>query len=162
MNGLQRFWTVISVVAGLYTMYYLSDAFMRPMDTLNALYDNEMARLEITLKQVDTGAGSEQAVKQAQEAIATSKSSYIKLVQDIPKVAMGSFFVALIASFAAGVGVFLAGAGLQWAYRGSRPLPVSPTVEAQQTVAPNPPETTLALEQQPHSPLPHPDNQRNP
>lgn len=156
-EGWRRLWAIISVVAGLYVMFYLSDAFMRPMETLNALYDNEMARLEITLKQVDTGAGSEQAVKQAQEAIATSKSSYIKLVQDIPKVAMGSFFVALIASFAAGVGVYVAGIAVGWVFRGFHPLPVSPMAEAPQ-VAAHTPESTPALQ---HPALPNPDNQQS-
>jgi hypothetical protein len=158
-EGLRRLWAIISVVAGLYVMFYLSDAFMHPMDTLNALYDNEMARLEETLKQVNTGTGSEQAIKQAEEAIAGSKSGYIKLVQDIPKVAMGSFFVALIASFAAGVGVYVAGMAVGWVYRGFRPLPVSPTVEAP-PLAPNMPQTTApALEQLPA--LPHPDNKQS-
>ncbi|WP_282410946.1 hypothetical protein [Pseudomonas sp. PS02303] len=153
LNGWQRLWAVVSVLAGLYTMVYLSDGYMHPTDNVKALYDSEIARLEETLKQVSTGSGSEQAVKQAEDAIAASKTSYVKLIQDIPKVAIWSFVVAAIASLAAGVGVFLAGMAVGWVYRGFRPLPLNPTVEAPQ-VAAHTPEAAQAI-QRPALPNPH-------
>lgn len=162
MNGWQRLWTVVSVMAGLCVMVYLSDSFMHPAETLRAVYDGEIVRLEDTLKQVNTGTGSEQAVKQAEEAIAASKASYIKLMQELPKVVLGTFFVVALTSLLAGVGVFLAGMGIGWVYRGFRPLPVSPTEEAQPDSqgepSDNPLTTVDALEH--HPALPHPEAQQ--
>lgn len=158
LSGWQRLWTVIGVLAGLYTMVYLSDGYMHPADSVKVLYDNEIARLENTLTQVSTGAGSEQAVKQAEAAIAASKISYVKLMQDMPKITIIAFIFAALASLAAGAGVFLAGISIEWVYRGFRPLPISPTVEGPQVVA-HTPESAPALQ---HPALPHPDKQQNP
>lgn len=71
-------------------------------------------------------------------------------------IAVGTFLAAVIGGGVA----YGALHALEWVFRGFRPLLVSPTEEAQQTVAPNPPETTPTLEQHPHSPLPHPDIQQ--
>lgn len=163
LNGWQRLWAVVSVIAGLNVMIYLSDAYMRPTEMLKAVYDNDIARLEDTLKQVSRGTGSEQAVKQAEEAIAASKTSYVKLMQDVPKVAIWTFIIVALTSVLASVGVFLAGMGLRWVYRGFRPLPTAPT-EADQPpplgVPEASPEPRLALghqeTQQSHSGSPTP------
>lgn len=162
MNGWQRLWIIISVLAGLCVMIYMSDAFMHPADSLRAVYEAEIVRLEDTLKQVNTGTGSEQAVKQAEEAIAASKASYIKLMQELPKVVLGTFFVVALTSLLAGVGVFLAGMGIGWVYRGFRPLPVSPTEEAQIDPQAEPADTTqkTAGKLEHHPALPHPDTQQ--
>lgn len=74
------------------------------------------------------------------------------------QIAIGIFLVAVIGGGVA----YSALHALEWVYRGFRPLPVNPKVKRQQTVAPDKPETTptLALEQHPHSPLPHPDIQQ--
>lgn len=157
MSGWQRLWTVISVLAGLYVMFYLSDAYLHPAASVKGLYDSEIARLEDTLKQVNTGKGSEQAVKQAEEAIATSKASYVNLVKDLPRVAIMSFFASALASLVAGAGVFLAGMAVEWVYRGFRPLPVDPITEVH-TAELNTPDP----EQQVRPALPNPDNLGNP
>jgi len=157
LNGWQRLWAVVSVIVGLSVMIYLSDAYMRPTETLKAVYDSDIARLEDTLKQVSRGAGSEQAVKQAEEAIAASKSSYVKLVQDVPKVAIWTFIIVALTSVLASVGVFLAGMGLRWVYRGSRPLPTAP-MEADQP----PPLGVHEASHEPRLALGHQETQQNP
>jgi len=157
MSGWQRLWTVISVLAGLCVMFYLSDAYMHPAASVKGLYDSEIARLEDTLKQVNTGTGSEQAVKQTEEAIAASKASYVNLVKDLPRVAIMSFFITALASLVAGAGVFLAGMAVEWVYRGFRPLLVSPMAEVR-TAELNTPDP----EQEVRPALPNPDNLPNP
>lgn len=157
LNGWQRLWGVVSVIAGLSLMTYLSDAYMRPAETLKAVYDNDIARLENTLKQVSRGAGSEQAVKQAEEAIAASKTSYVKLVQDVPKVAIWTFIIVALISVLVSVGVFLAGMGLMWVYRGFHPLPTAPT-EADQPPLPGGPKVSP----EPRLALGHQETQQSP
>lgn len=74
------------------------------------------------------------------------------------QIVVGIFLVAVIGGGVA----YGALHALEWVYRGFRPLPVSPTEEAQQVVAPSTPETAqeIPLEQRPA--LPHPDSQQNP
>lgn len=157
MNGWQRLWAIVSVLAGLYTMVYLSDEYTRPVESLKVLYDNEIARLESTLKQVRVGAGSEQAVKEVEDAITASKISYVKLVRDAPKVAIGTFILAALISMLVSAGVFLAGMASRWVYRGFRPLPTTPT-EADQP----PPLGVPEASQEPRLALGHQEIQQTP
>lgn len=157
LNGWKRLWVVIGVLAGLYVMFHLSDEFLSPAKYVKALFDAESVRLEATLKQVSTGVGSEEAVKQAEEAIAASRVSYVRVMRDLPKVTILAFILSAIVAVLAGVATFLAGFALEWVYRGFRPLPIAPTVEGQSPPA-EPSEPIPAQEQFPA--LPHPDNQQ--
>lgn len=157
LNGWKRLWVVVSVLAGLYVMLYVSDEFLNPAKYIKAFFDAESVRLDATLKQVSTGVGRGEAVKQAEEAIAASRVSYVKIMRDLPKATVLMFILAAIAAILVGVPTFLAGFAMEWVYRGFLPLPIAP-MEADQP----PPLGVPEASQESRLALGHQEIQQNP
>ncbi|MDC3744152.1 hypothetical protein KDL21_24315 [Pseudomonas syringae pv. syringae] len=123
MNGFRRLLVIASVIAGFSTLVYLSDAFMSPTQTVNSVYEGDVARLQSTIIQLKTQPHRSDAVAQAEKQIGERRVEFVKQIQSLPTIVFATFLVCVFASVLVGIITFLAGFAIEWAYRGFRPLP---------------------------------------
>ena len=123
LNGWQRLWVVLGVLAGLYVMYSQADTWLSPRKTLNTVYQYDMDRLNENLAKVkaDSVEGSEQAVKAFQTAIVDRQITFAKQAGSLVVVAFSVFIVVVFQAAVTGCGVFLIGFALEWIFKGFRP-----------------------------------------
>lgn len=130
ISGWRRLLLLISVASGLGMLWYVSEAFTSPTNTLNTLYRLDMARLQHAVLQLKAENSNEETIKLAEAAIADRKTEYVKQLQKIPAIAISTFVATSIECAIFGSLVFLIGLFFEWVYRGFRPLPTAPTEAA--------------------------------